>query len=99
MHSPKAPKGPYPKDEENIYEFDLKLETQWGQWSSCSKCGQVGKKHKLGYCNVVLQNSEQKAAILSSNYTTQVINQFKYHQLQINKKQPYTGNAYNINKI
>lgn len=67
MHSPNAPKGPYPKDDENIYEYDLKLETQWGAWSPCSKCGQVGKKHKLGYCNVVLQNAEQKSPLI--NYT------------------------------
>ncbi|XP_066249514.1 Ig-like V-type domain-containing protein FAM187A [Euwallacea similis] len=51
VHSPSAPKGPYSKKPENI-PFGLIIDTQWGEWSVCSTCDKVGKKHKLGYCTV-----------------------------------------------
>ncbi|XP_066151045.1 Ig-like V-type domain-containing protein FAM187A isoform X2 [Euwallacea fornicatus] len=56
VHSLAAPKGPYSKKPEDI-SFDLIIDTQWGEWSVCSICGKVGKKHKLGYCTVYFKGA------------------------------------------
>ncbi|KAL1501934.1 hypothetical protein ABEB36_007161 [Hypothenemus hampei] len=43
------------------------LDTEWGEWSSCSTCNAVGKRHKLGYCNVYSKKSRSKRMAESQN--------------------------------
>lgn len=56
MHPHDTPLGPYFKDAELLQEYNLVLDTEWGHWSSCSKCDDIGKRHKLGYCIIYLKD-------------------------------------------
>ncbi|KAF7286903.1 hypothetical protein GWI33_003170 [Rhynchophorus ferrugineus] len=52
VHNTEAPVGPYPKEPESLTN-NLVVDTEWGDWSSCSKCDGIGRKYKLGYCVVI----------------------------------------------
>ncbi|RWS15869.1 Ig-like V-type domain-containing protein FAM187A, partial [Dinothrombium tinctorium] len=39
---------------------NLKLETRWSEWSSCSTCDRVGLRKKIGICTVSKLNADQE---------------------------------------
>lgn len=49
---------------------EVVLDTIWSKWSPCSKCNIVGKKHRLGYCTIILLKNIQE-------FTTQEKNEVK----------------------
>ncbi|CAH1176230.1 unnamed protein product [Phaedon cochleariae] len=59
VHSPQAPLGPYPKDPEVIQSYNLILDTEWSDWSRCSTCDKIGKRHKLGYCSIYSKENKE----------------------------------------
>ncbi|XP_049818643.1 uncharacterized protein LOC126264486 [Aethina tumida] len=54
VHTKESGKQPQPTPPEEIEDYNLIIDTEWGQWSSCSTCDEVGKKHKIGYCVILL---------------------------------------------
>lgn len=59
VHSPNGTVGPFPQNPQTIPDQNLVLDTEWSQWSTCSKCNAVGKRHKLGYCSIYLKKLEE----------------------------------------
>lgn len=47
---------PHAKEAETL-NYNLVLDTQWEHWSTCSKCDDIGKRHKLGYCIIYLKDN------------------------------------------
>jgi hypothetical protein len=37
-----------------VPEHDVQVYTEWGTWSPCSKCGEVGTRVRFGICKVKL---------------------------------------------
>lgn len=60
VHTVFAAEGPYPENPKYIAEHNLLLSTKWGPWSPCSKCGNIGKRHRLGYCIIELQQGRNR---------------------------------------
>lgn len=59
VHPPDSVVGPYPKSPELVHNQNLVIDTEWSEWSICSKCNQVGKRHKLGYCSIYPRKIEE----------------------------------------
>lgn len=62
MHPDDTPLGPYTKGTELLQDYSLILDTEWGHWSTCSKCDEIGKRHKLGYCIIYLKDYHKVCA-------------------------------------
>lgn len=40
-----------------VPEYNLVLNTIWGPWSGCNKCRKVGRRYKLGFCTITIEQS------------------------------------------
>jgi hypothetical protein len=54
VRPPTARKGLPSQPPEVIPGYDLLVFTAWETWSPCSKCGEVGKRVRIGICTVKL---------------------------------------------
>lgn len=63
VHSKYALNAPYPKPPEVIPEYNLVLATEWGPWSGCNKCRKIGRRYKLGFCYITMEQSTNKTII------------------------------------
>ncbi|XP_064211797.1 uncharacterized protein LOC103314839 [Tribolium castaneum] len=70
VHSLEAPTGPYPQKPEAIPGYNLIVDTEWTPWTSCSKCDQIGRRHRLGYCIVKYEKNAAKYITPSNNTNT-----------------------------
>lgn len=61
MHSKRALNGPFPKQPEVVPEYNLVLNTDWGPWSGCNKCSSIGRRYKLGFCIITIEESQNQA--------------------------------------
>lgn len=69
MHSVEAPTGPYPQTPEVITGYNLIVDTEWSPWTACSKCDQIGRRHRLGYCVVKYEKNINKYITNNTNIT------------------------------
>lgn len=53
-----------------IPQLRITVNTQWGEWSDCSKCGQVGKLFRKGICYVMLTEETNRLQINFQQETT-----------------------------
>lgn len=43
-----------------LKDLNLKILYLWSEWSSCSKCDEIGKQMKFGHCLVSLKSTSNK---------------------------------------
>ncbi|CAG9766407.1 unnamed protein product [Ceutorhynchus assimilis] len=81
VHSPAALNGPYSEKPQEL-KYSLVLDTEWGEWTPCSKCNEIGRKHKLGYCEVfskeIVGVKENQTEDTSLDDVKELFNIFKY---------------------
>ncbi|XP_065171309.1 uncharacterized protein [Atheta coriaria] len=87
VHTPSATSGPYPKQPEALSEYNLVLDTEWGDWSECSRCKEVGKRHRLGYCNILYQNVKKRDTVLGKIKQAFTNDSFTFDTPKIMKKE------------
>ncbi|XP_035434690.2 Ig-like V-type domain-containing protein FAM187A isoform X2 [Spodoptera frugiperda] len=75
---PTTSRGPHPVAPET-YEGVI-LSTQWSQWSECSVCDKVGRRHRYGICYVNLDQNLIADYLVDSEKTTA---RFKLMELDI----------------
>lgn len=80
VHTKESGKQPQPTPPEEIEDYNLIIDTEWGQWSSCSTCDEVGKKHKIGYCVILLSEKHSHVSDLRSFY--KIVNNNKHFRRQ-----------------
>lgn len=44
----------------NLEDLNFKISNLWTEWSSCSKCDEIGKQIKFGHCFVSLKSTSTK---------------------------------------
>ncbi|KAH0808598.1 hypothetical protein GEV33_014190 [Tenebrio molitor] len=60
VHTAEAPTGPYSQKSESISGYNLVVDTEWTPWTSCNKCNQIGRRHRLGYCIVKYEENHAR---------------------------------------
>ncbi|RZC39990.1 hypothetical protein BDFB_005856 [Asbolus verrucosus] len=72
VHSAEAPSGPYAQQPEEINGYNLIVDTEWTPWTSCSKCNQIGRRHRFGYC-IVKYKKKHGRHVRNNNGTSENI--------------------------
>ncbi|KAJ3650230.1 hypothetical protein Zmor_021929 [Zophobas morio] len=87
VHALEAPSGPYPRKPYVIPGFNLIVDTEWTPWTSCTKCNQIGRRYRIGYCVVKYQENTTTINTDNATNTTETITipQKDYELLQIFK--------------
>lgn len=63
VHPDSAPNAKHAEPPVYVAEYNLKIYTEWKEWSSCSTCDKVGKKRRYGYCTISLDSPQHKSQI------------------------------------
>uniref|UniRef100_A0A2H1WHG0 SFRICE_016464 n=1 Tax=Spodoptera frugiperda TaxID=7108 RepID=A0A2H1WHG0_SPOFR len=85
---PTTSRGPHPVAPET-YEGVI-LSTQWSQWSECSVCDKVGRRHRYGICYVNLDQNLIADYLVDSEKTTA---RFKLMELDIKLIELFQGSS------